>query len=157
MQVNRRWLVMLLIVASLQLSTFVLTGCGAATEAATEEENKAVTVEPIAGTDLNNITLSEEAIKRLDLQTSEVAAAPGAGSGAKQMAIPYGAVLYDVDGNTWAYTKDPAALTFVRAAITVDHIEGDLAILTDGPFIGTAVVSVGATELYGSESEFEEE
>ena len=70
MQFNRRWLVVGLIMASLQLSTFVLTGCGPA-ETVVAEENKAVTVEPVAGTDLSTITLSEAAAKRLDLRPAK--------------------------------------------------------------------------------------
>jgi hypothetical protein len=33
----------------------------------------------------------------------------------------------------------------------VDRIEGDVAMLTAGPVVGTAVVVVGATELLGAE------
>jgi multidrug efflux system membrane fusion protein len=39
----------------------------------------------------------------------------------------------------------------VRERITVDDIEDGRAVLTDGPAVGTAVVSVGAAELYGTE------
>ena len=85
------------------------------------------------------------AAKRIDLQTAAVEA--GAGKG---MVIPYGAVLYDPDGNTWAFVKS-GDLTFERAAITVDHIDGDKAFLADGPEVGTEVVIVGATQLYGAE------
>jgi hypothetical protein len=48
-------------------------------------------------------------------------------------------------------------LTFERQEITVDTIEGDKVILSEGPEVGANVVTMGATELYGSEAEFEEE
>jgi hypothetical protein len=40
---------------------------------------------------------------------------------------------------------------FQRADITVDRIEGERAILAKGPAPGTAVVTIGATELWGVE------
>jgi hypothetical protein len=66
------------------------------------------------------------------------------------MVIPYSSVIYDLHGDTWTYTS-PEALTFVRHPINVDYIEGDVAVLTDGPSPGTAIVIVGAAELYGTE------
>ncbi len=73
------------------------------------------------------------------------------GADKPQKIVPYSSVLYDVRGNTWVYIN-PKPLVFVRHAITVDFIEGDNAVLTDGPAIGTKVVSVGAPELYGAET-----
>ncbi len=73
------------------------------------------------------------------------------GAGKPQKIVPYSSVLYDVRGNTWVYIN-PKPLVFVRHAIKVDFIEGDNAVLTDGPAIGTKVVSVGATELFGAET-----
>jgi hypothetical protein len=48
-------------------------------------------------------------------------------------------------------------LVYMRQEITVDSIQGDQVLLSKGPEAGTAVVTLGATELFGSESEFEEE
>src|SRR5438552_383935 len=59
-------------------------------------------------------------------------------------------VLYDAKGKTWVYTS-PEPMVFVRHAITVDHIDGDRVVLSDGPAPGTAVVTVGAAELLGTE------
>ena len=74
-------------------------------------------------------------------------------AGATQKVIPYAAVLYDADGKTWVYAN-PGPRTFLRAPITVDRIDGDDAFLSDGPPSGTAVVTVGAEELYGTEFGF---
>ena len=65
--------------------------------------------------------------------------------------IPYAAVVYGLKGETWAYTN-PAPLTFIRQAITIDYIDGDKVVLGDGPASGTAVVTVGVAELYGTDT-----
>jgi hypothetical protein len=56
-----------------------------------------------------------------------------------------------LNGETWTYTS-PEPLTFVRAPITVEAIDADLAYLSAGPAPGTEVVTVGAAELFGVES-----
>jgi hypothetical protein len=61
-------------------------------------------------------------------------------------------VLYDLHGETWVYTN-PSPLTFVRNRVSIDNIDGDLAVLSQGPPSGTAVVTVGVPELYGTEFE----
>lgn len=75
---------------------------------------------------------------------------PLSGSGETRKIIPYAAVLYDPAGNTWVYTN-PSELVFVRQPIQIETITGDDVILGDGPPAGTAVVTVGAAELYGAE------
>ena len=72
--------------------------------------------------------------------------------GAPRKAIPYSAVFYDASGQTWAYLN-PEPLVYTRQRITVDYVEGDMAVLTSGPAAGTRVVSVGAVLLYGAESQ----
>jgi hypothetical protein len=64
--------------------------------------------------------------------------------------VPYTAVIYDLKGDTWVYTS-PAPLTYVRHHIKVDYIDDDTAILTEGPPVGTNIVSVGVEELFGTE------
>jgi hypothetical protein len=73
------------------------------------------------------------------------------GSQTPRKVIPYAAVLYDVQGNTWVYTN-PEPLVFVREPIFVDYIEGDLVVLLEGPAAGTPVVTVGVAELFGAET-----
>ena len=70
------------------------------------------------------------------------------GSGALKKVVPYSAVIYDLTGGTWVYTS-PEPLTYVREPISVDYIEGDMAVLADGPDVGTLVATVGVAELYG--------
>jgi hypothetical protein len=70
------------------------------------------------------------------------------GSGALKKVVPYSAVIYDLTGGTWVYTS-PEPLTYVREPISVDYIEGDMAVLADGPDVGTLVATVAVAELYG--------
>ena len=141
----------LLIVLAL-LSASLLSACGPA--AAPEEEVKPITLEPIAGTNRNHLTLTEEAAERLGLETVPVVAQQV--DGADRLVIPYAALLYDPTGQTWVYVRE-APLVFMRQTVTVDTIEGDQVILSEGPKAGTNVVTLGSTELFGSEEEFEEE
>jgi hypothetical protein len=59
--------------------------------------------------------------------------------------------LYDAKGNAFVYAVT-GPLSYVRAPITVDYVDGDSAILSDGPSSGTEVVAVGVAELYGAET-----
>jgi hypothetical protein len=72
------------------------------------------------------------------------------GIGKPQKVVPYSSVIYDLNGDTWTYTS-PENLTFIRHSISIDYIEGDVAVLTDGPPTGTAIVIVGGAELFGTE------
>jgi hypothetical protein len=73
-------------------------------------------------------------------------------SGKLQTTIPYAALIYEVDGGTWVYVKDSDSLSFVRESVTVDHVEGDLVYLIEGPSVDTQVVTTGAAELFGAET-----
>ena len=121
------------------------TACGG--KAGEEAASEPAVVEPVKGTDVMRVTLSAEAAKRLGLRTAEVRSD---GPGTNRTVIPYEAVLYDPDGRTWTYTS-PQPRVFQREDISVAEIDGDRAILTRGPPVGTAVVIAGATEIWGVE------
>lgn len=72
--------------------------------------------------------------------------------GEMRKVIPYAALIYDADGGTWVYTKEPNTLAFVRYAVIIDFIEGDMVVLTEGPPAGTEIVTVGGQELFGTET-----
>ncbi len=137
-----RLMVVAWIIAALQLSA-----CREKS-AEKEAENESAKVEPVAGTTVSSVTLTEDAIKRLDIQKALVRDMQVRGK--QRKVIPYAAVLYDPEGATWAFTN-PKPLLFVRQAIKVDYILGELAVLLEGPPSGTAVVTVGAAELFGAE------
>jgi hypothetical protein len=105
----------------------------------------------IQGSDFNLVTLTQKAMERLDVQTTAVREMPVELSESKRrIVVPYSAVLYDAQGQTWVYTS-PKQRSFVRHRIEVDFIDGDFAVLNDGPPVGTLVASVGVAELYGTE------
>jgi outer membrane lipoprotein-sorting protein len=118
-----------------------LSACGGSSDTAAPVEPAKLA--KLAG-GVSQITLTADAAKRIDVKTAAVESDGG------NTVIPYSAVLYDPDGATWTYTN-PKKLVFVRADITVKSIAGDRAILTKGPAPGTAVVTLGATELWGVE------
>ena len=137
-----RWLILVLIIAGLQLSA-------CAPKATKVEFVPPSVLEPIEGSDIQRVILTEKAAERLDIQTSAVRDEQVNGS--KRKVVPYAAVIYDLEGGTWVYTN-PAPLSFVRESITIDFIEGDQVVLMEGPSSGTEVVTVGVAELYGAET-----
>lgn len=137
-----RWIIVLLIVAALQLSA-------CAPKSAKVEKIQPFQLELVDGTDLKRVILTEKAVERLDIQMSLVREEQV--NGVKRKVVPYAAILYDLQGQTWIYTS-PTPFTFVRESVTVDFIEGDRAVLVKGPSSGTEVVIVGVAELYGTET-----
>ena len=107
-----------------------------------------LTIEAGGGSGISRLTLSESAAKRLGIQTATVAEQRI--DGATKTVIPYAAVIYDTDGQTWTYTN-PSGFLFVRAVIKVERIDGERAVLTLGPPLSTSVVTVGGAELWGAE------
>ena len=69
----------------------------------------------------------------------------------ERLIVPYSSVMYDPQGQTWTYTN-PEPLVFTRHQISIEYVEGDEAILLDGPPAGTKVVTVGSAELSGFEN-----
>jgi len=105
---------------------------------------EAVKVEAIAGSTASRITLTPKATERLGVETAAVTAAPTK----TQLQIPSAAVLYDPDGTTFTYTS-PQDRVYVRADIRLVRLSNGIAVLAEGPPVGTKVVTVGAAELFG--------
>ena len=141
----------LLGLAAIYLSDFnQSTTAPSAEKAGTDDAIKPAQVDLIPGTELHRVKLTARAAQRLDIQTAQVQVALAGDGGAGRTTIPYAAVLYDADGGTWTYINlEP--LVFMRHPISIDYIEQDRAVLTSGPPVGTAVVTVGAAELFGAE------
>jgi hypothetical protein len=120
------------------------------------------------GTSPGQIILSQLGEQHLGLRTAATKAVPTSppvvttttGAGVKHttstraprptasVIVPYSAIVYDPSGKTYVFTQR-SPRTYVEVPATVDHINGDSAYLSSGPKAGTAVVSVGAEELYG--------
>jgi hypothetical protein len=135
-----RWILVFVTTLALLISA---CGQGTAPESATDEGP--VQVEDIAGSDLKRVTLSDDAVERIGVETAPVTAAPGG-----RVIVPAATVLYDQDGRAWVFTE-PEHDVFVREPVTIIGTNGNDTILSAGPAADTPVVTVGVAELYGSE------
>jgi hypothetical protein len=126
-----------------------LSACGEASSGydyETASHHVPAKLEPIKGTDVQRVIFDAEAAERVGLKTAPIR------QNGQETVIPYAAVIYGADGNTYAYTA-PEPLTYVRQQINIDRVAGDSVMLSDGPPTGTEVVTVGAAEVYGTEFE----
>ena len=144
--------VVLLAVCAVSLLVFVNdsssdTASGAATKAQPYEIGEKNAESGIAG-----VTLTEKAAERTGIETAAVTEAGTVREGSSgTLAVPYASIWYDAKGAAFVYTVT-APLSYIRAPITVDYVEGDQAILSAGPEAGTEVVTQGVAELYGAET-----
>lgn len=69
---------------------------------------------------------------------------------AKSLVVPFNAILVDVHGGQWVYEKS-AEHVYARRRVSVEYVDGELAVLSAGPEPGIAVVTDGAAELFGTE------
>ena len=147
MQTSKRFLIMSLMI----LAVLSLVACGGSEKSV--EHQEPYHLEEIAGSDFKLVVLTEKAAERLDIQSEEVREEEV--DGEMKLTVPYAAVIYGLNGETFLYARNPGAgsLKFIREPITVDRIEGGKAILSDDPgLLGTHAVTVGVSELYGAET-----
>jgi len=138
--------------AVLMVAGIGFAGCGGVPGGGSEDPPKetAAKVQPIKGTDLTRILLSRQATRVLGIRTAAVRRIA-----ASRLTVPYAAVLYGPEGETFTYTN-PAPGVYVQRPIAVDRVQGAFAVLKQGPPAGTAVVTVGASELLGARDGVEE-
>ena len=125
-------------------SLFMAAGLGLAgcqTTASGSEAEDAIAAAASVETDANGgpgtLTVTEEAVERLRLETSPVQGSVG------DMVVPYSAIIYDAEGATWTFVElEPGV--YQRQSITI--------LLSAGPPPGTEVVTVAAAELVGVEA-----
>ena len=142
----------LLAICAVALVVLVNDSSSNTAEGGTVKAGPAVIGEKDATTGLASVTLTEKAAERVSIETATVTEAEAVREGSSgTLSVPYSAILYDAKGNSFVYTVT-GTLSYVRAPITVDYVEGDQAILTDGPSSGTEIVALGAVELYGAET-----
>ena len=135
------------ILGVLIFAVLLLAACGTNAVPVTGEKTAPSKVEPIEGSEFSRVTLTEKAVERLGLQTTPVQIKE---MSSEHLAVPYSAVLYGLQGETWVYTN-PEPLVYLREPIDIEYIEGDWVALVDGPEVGTPVVTVGVSLLYGAE------
>jgi hypothetical protein len=139
---SRRWLMVPLIALGLALA-----GCAAASPTGSADKPKPAKVEAMAGKNVKSVTLTEQADKRLGIETVAIAAGPSG------TVVPYSAVIYSADGKTWVFIVTKP-LTYVREQVVVANVggaNGTEALLSQSPPVGTTIVTTGAVELYGAE------
>lgn len=127
-----------------------LSGCAQAEAAGGEEASlngNVAKVEVIEGSPLSKVSLSPQAADRLGIETGVVSRQ----AVTNRTVLPYSAVIYDANGAPFVYTA-PQPNTFVRSPITVTDVGGDLAVVDTTLPVGTQVVTVGVSELLGTET-----
>jgi hypothetical protein len=106
-------------------------------------------VEDAGESGFSRVTFTEKAMERIGVQTTTVIEES---SSPTKKVVPYGALLYGPEGQTWIYTC-PEPRVFLRQVVDVDRIEGNLVYLNEGPPVETVVAIVGVAEIYGTEFE----
>jgi len=72
---------------------------------------------------------------------------------AESLVIPWSAVLFDIHGGAWVYERT-GERTYSRRRVAVRHVIDSAAVLDSGPPPGALIVTVGAAELFGTDTGF---
>jgi hypothetical protein len=123
----------------------VATSAGCAEiESVTAEPYEPAALESTGPDNPARIILTDEAVDRVALQTTEVKAL------GKDLTVDHAALVFDKAGKPWLFTV-VGPRTYVRAAVTIKEVQDNVMTLSAGPPAGTQVVTVGAIELWGAE------
>ena len=101
---------------------------------------------PIKGTDINRVTMADQTASLIPVKTTSVR------RDGRRKVVPHNALIYNPEGDAFVYTK-PKPQNYVRAPVEVVEVEGNRAVLSDGPPTGTTIVTLGAAELLATEYE----
>ena len=99
-----------------------LGACGKAREAAPADPPAKVEQIVVAGSKHQGVRLTEQAARRLDVQTAPVATGVGG-----KLVIPAAAVEYNNDGSTFTYTNPSAHFAGLARAVMARRSELDVA------------------------------
>ena len=124
---------------ALALASLPVVGCA-------EVESESATGYEPSKLEHARVDFTAEAARRTGLRTGIVR------QSGKRVTVPYAALLYGPEGNTYIYTS-PRSLRYLKEEVRVERIEGARVLLSHGPAPGTRVVTVGAAEVYGTELE----
>ena len=131
---------------SLWLTAGLLTTSAGTPSAPYVIDNDPGSIEHVDGSVSERVILTQEAVKRLRVETTPVARA------GKGLTVPDTAIFVDPEGAWWVYTN-PEPGVYVRHEIAIKGEHDGRVLLTAGPRAGTDVVTVGVAELYGIEAE----
>lgn len=134
----------LVVALALLAAALVLTACQEVPSNLVKSEP--YSLEPIEGTDMSWIKLTDETAARIDLQTAKVR------RNGSHKVVPHLSIIYNPYGDVFVYTR-PKPQTYLRRPVKVDRVVGDRVLLITGPPVGMAVVTVGAAELLATEYE----
>ncbi|MGH7494828.1 MAG: hypothetical protein ACREOO_20845 [bacterium] len=122
-----------------------LTGCQRKPEIPANIEGTRV---ESTGPAVYRVRLTAKRAEQLGIETAPVREEKM--SGVLRKVIPAAAIIRDQKGDSWIF-KSPDSLVFIQDRISVDRLDGELAILSSGPPVGTSVVTAGAAELFSDE------
>jgi hypothetical protein len=125
----------------------LMAGCGTTSSRQAPPTDR---VQRIPGAAFKRIILTPLGARRIGLQTAPVGRARLRPHGPLVDVIPDSAVIYDIHGRAYTYTRQ-VPLQFVRRPIVITRNTGTRAFLGSGLPAGTRVVSVGGEELLGAE------
>jgi hypothetical protein len=132
-------------VLSCVVAIAVATSAGCAEiESVTAEPYEPAALESTGPDQPARVILTEEAVDRVALQTTEVEVL------GKDLTVDHAALIFDKAGKPWVFTV-VGPRTYVRAAVTIKEVQDNVVILSAGPPAGTQVATVGAIELWGAE------
>jgi len=109
-------------------------------------ENQPYTVEGPEDAAIKTVKMADATAALLPVETVTVR------KDGRRKVAPHSAVIYNPDGDAFVYTK-PKAETYIRAPIDIVRVNGDRAVLSDGPPVGTTIVTTGSAELLATEYE----
>jgi len=118
-------------------------GC-AEIESVTAEPYEPAALESTGPDKPARVILTEEAVDRVALQTTEVKAL------GKDLTVDHAALVFDKAGKPWVFSV-VGPRTYVRVTVTIKQVQDNVVTLSAGPPAGTQVVTVGAIELWGAE------
>ncbi len=139
MQRRQRWMILLVTV----LLGLQLFACQQKAEAPPDLD-KYAKIE-YTGQALHRVRLTAKRAAELGIATAP--AREEKISGQLRKIVPTAAVVYDQQGRAWVF-KSPDSLVFVRERVSVEYIDGERAVLVEGPEDGAQVVTVGASNLF---------
>lgn len=108
----------------------------------TTAESQSTHLEKSETGELPHIVFSESAIRRIGIETRTISDTV--------RIIPYEAIIYGLDGQTWVYAEKKPA-TYMRESVFVDHIDGNQVFLSESLIGARAIVVTGVAELFGFE------
>lgn len=117
-----------------------LAACERKPERPAEIKQPAISAGEASG--IYRVRLTAKKVEEYHIRTAPVREAPGG------TVVPQSALLVDHAGAAWIFTN-PQPQLFIRQPVKVTSMDGELAVLSEGPPAGTEVVIVGADKLLG--------